>query len=50
MLNIEYKENLDDNINDMIDDEFNKFAAKNDVVCNYKSFNFVAKEDEILLE
>lgn len=46
MLNIEYKENLDDNINDMIDDEFNKFAAKNDVVCNYKSFNFVAKEDE----
>ena len=46
MLNIEYKENLDDNINDMIDDEFNKFAAKNDVVCNYKSFNFVAKENE----
>ena len=46
MLNIEYKENLDDNINDMIDDEFNKFAAKNDVVCNYKSFNSVAKEDE----
>ena len=46
MLNIEYKENLDDNINDMIDDEFNKKNKKNDVVCNYKSFNFVAKEDE----
>ena len=46
MLNIEYNENLNENFYKIIDDELNKFALKNDVVCNYKSFAFVAKEDE----
>ena len=46
MLNIEYNENLNEDFYKIIDDEFNKFAQKNDVVCNYKSFAFVAKEDE----
>ena len=29
----------------MIDNEFNKFAIKNGVTCNYMPFAFVAKED-----
>ena len=45
MINIEYKENLDDEFYDIIDTEFNKFATKNGVICNYKTFNFIAKED-----
>lgn len=46
MLNIEYKENLEEEFYKIIDDEFNKFAVKNEVVCNYKPFSFIAKEDE----
>ena len=30
----------------MIDDEFNKYANKNNVVCDYVSFSFVAKEND----
>lgn len=45
MIQIEYKENLNEEIYKMVDSEFNNFAAKNEVVCNYKSFAFVAKED-----
>lgn len=45
MLNIEYSENLDDDICSLIDAEFNKFADKNGVVCDYTSFGFIAKED-----
>lgn len=44
MIEIEYKENLDEEIYTMIDEEFNEFATKNGVICNYKSFAFVAKE------
>lgn len=43
MLNIEYKENLDESFYEIIDSEFNKYAIKNNVVCNYKSFSFIAK-------
>lgn len=46
MLNIEYKENLDEGFYKIIDEEFNKFAEKNEVVCNYTPFSFIAKEDE----
>ena len=49
MIEIEYKENLDEGIYTMIDVEFNKFATKNGVVCNYKSFAFVAKEDNKII-
>ena len=45
MINIEYKENVDESFYEIIDSEFNKFAIKNDVVCNYVPFNFVAKEN-----
>ena len=45
MLNIEYKENLDEEFYKIIGTEFNKFAIKNGVTCNYRPFNFIAKED-----
>ena len=49
MLIIEFKENLDDKIYELIDTEFNKYAIKNDVTCNYKPFSFVAKEDDDII-
>lgn len=45
MIKIEYKDNLEEEFYSMIDNEFNKFATKNGVTCNYMSFAFVAKED-----
>lgn len=49
MIEIEYKENLNEEFYKLIDTEFNKFANKNGVTCNYIPFNFVAKEnDEII--
>lgn len=46
MLNIEYKENLNEELGKLIDLEFNKFAVKNDVICNYTPFNFIATEND----
>ena len=46
MIDIEYIENADKRLYKLMDNEFNKFAIKNGVTCNYKSFNFVAKEDD----
>ena len=46
MINIEYKENLDEEFYKIIDTEFNKYAQKNGVECNYQPFNFIAKEDD----
>lgn len=46
MLNIEYKEELDEEFYKIIDSEFNKFAKKNGVTCNYTPFIFIAKEDD----
>ena len=46
MINIEHKENLDEEFYKIIDTEFNKFAAKNGVTCNYTPFYFIAKEDD----
>ena len=45
MLNIEYHANLDEKYYKIIDTEFNKFANKSDVICNYAPFAFVAMED-----
>lgn len=45
MINIEYKENLDEEFYKIIDNEFNKYALKNEVVCNYTPFAFIAKEE-----
>ena len=49
MINIEYLENLDDKIYKLIDAEFNKFVTKNEVICNYTPFNFIAKEDNKII-
>ena len=46
MLNIEYTENYNEKYGKIIDDGFNKFALENGVNCNYKSFAFIAKEDD----
>ena len=46
MIDIECKENIDEEYYKIIDTEFNKYAEKNGVVCNYKSFNFIAKEND----
>ena len=49
MIDIEYKEKLDEEFYEIIDTEFNKFANKNEVSCNYTPFNFIAKEsDEVV--
>ena len=46
MINIEFKENLDDEICELIDEEFNKFAEKNGVICDYTPFVFTAKDGD----
>jgi len=49
MIEIEYIENLEEKYYEMIDYEFNKYATKNGVTCNYTPFNFIAKEnDEVI--
>lgn len=46
MLNLEFKENLDEEMYKKINDEFDKYAIKNNVICNYKPFAFIAKEED----
>lgn len=46
MLSIEYKENLDEEFYIAMNKEFNKFALKNGVTCNYTPFNFIAKNND----
>ena len=43
------KESLNEEFYDMIGIEFNKYATKNGVSCNYKPFNFVAKENDKII-
>lgn len=49
MIDIEYIDNIDNEIYKLIEDEFNKFATENKVVCNYSSFNFIAKENDKII-
>lgn len=49
MLNIEHIRNPDENFYNIIDNEFNKFAIKNGVICNYEPFTFIAKENNELV-
>ena len=49
MIEIEYKDNLEEKYYEIIDTEFNKYATKNGVVCNYTPFNFIAKENDELI-
>ena len=46
MLSIEYKDNLSKELKEKIDQEFSKYALDNSLESNYKSFNFIAKEDD----
>ena len=46
MLNIEYHIDLDEKYYKTIDTEFNKFANKNGITCNYTPFAFIAKEND----
>ena len=45
MLSIEFIEDLNEELGKTIGIEFNKFAAKNGVICNYIPFVFAAKEN-----
>ena len=45
MIDIVYKEQANEEIYQMIEVEFEKYSQKNDVVCGYTPFNFVAEED-----
>ena len=38
MINIEYKKKIKKELDNFIDIEFDKYAAKNGVICNYQSF------------
>lgn len=49
MLNIEYIDDLDKEFCSLIDKEFDRFAVKNGVKCNYVSFAFAAKEDNEII-
>lgn len=49
MIDIEYIENSNNKFGGIIDSEFNKYADKNDLVCNYMPFAFIAKEDEQII-
>lgn len=49
MLKIELLNIEDEEIYKIINDEFNKYAAKNGVICNYTPFTFVAKEDNKII-
>ena len=45
-INIEFTNNLDEKYYGFINKEFDKYAESNDVICNYKPFNFIAKDDD----
>lgn len=45
MIDIEYKEKLEEKDYDFIDKQFNKFSEENDIHCDFKTFSFIAKEN-----
>lgn len=49
MIDIEFKENIDEEYLYFIDEEFNKYAIKNNIKCDYKSFAFLAKENKEII-
>lgn len=48
-MNIEYSEEIEEKVYKIINEEFNKYASKNNIKCDYTQFVFEAKEDEKLL-
>jgi ribosomal protein S18 acetylase RimI-like enzyme len=49
MMEIEYKDEIEGKYYEIINDEFEKFAIKNGVKCDYKPFIFIAREDDNVL-
>ena len=45
MINIEHLDKIEDKFYITINEEFNKYASKNGVECNYVPFTFLAKEN-----
>ena len=48
-MNIKYSEEVEEKIYKIINEEFDKYARKNDVKCDYTSFVFLAEEEGKLL-
>ncbi len=44
-MKIEYKDGLDKKVESLLDHEFEKYANQNNIICNYKTFSFIAKEN-----
>ncbi len=44
-MDIEYVEKLEEKDYKIIDEEFNEYGKESGVACDYRPFNFVAKED-----
>ena len=49
IMDIEFKEKLDESVASWLDGEFEKYANKNSLLCNYKTFNFLAKENDKII-
>ena len=49
MISIDFQESVSDELGELIDREFNRYASKFDVECNYSPFVYVAREDDKLL-
>jgi len=49
ILNIKYQEGFNEKNTQLIDAEFNEFAIKNGLTCNYKPFNIIAEEEGEIL-
>ena len=45
MIDIEYIDKIEDKYYITINEEFNKYASKNGVECNYVPYTFIAKEN-----
>ncbi len=49
MIDFEYKDNLDENFYQMINEEFDKYAEKHELSCDYVPFNFIAKDGDKII-
>ncbi len=49
MIKIEHIENPNEEFYRILEEEFEKFAIRNDVICNYMPINFVAKDGEKII-
>ena len=45
MISIDFQEYVSDELGELIDREFNRYASKYDVKCNYSPFAYIARED-----